>query len=206
MIGKKIISNVNATCGGIFRRKICIVAVFLSCFCLYSNNIYPQRMAVATNLLGYLNFGTLNAQLEYGITQHFSIYIQGKYNPFEYEYNEGEKQINNKQAALSLGGRYWLWHNNSGWYFSGQMNFVNFNRGGIVSQDTYEGDAYGITLGAGYALMISKRINMDFGAGFMGGVADYVKYACPSCGRILDKDKKLFMSPNNVMVQLSYLF
>ncbi len=205
-MGKMILSDFNAADRGISGRKICMVAVSLSCFFLYSSNIYSQRLAVATNLLGYLNFGTMNAQLELGITQHFSLYIQGKYNPFEYKYKENTRQINNRQAAISLGGRYWLWHNNSGWYFSGQMGFVNYNRGGILSQDTYEGDAYGVTLGAGYALMISKRINMDFGAGVMGGFADYVKYACPSCGRITDKDKKLFIAPNNIMVQLSYLF
>lgn len=206
-MNKKMISaGFYARSNGMIRKRICAIAFLFAGLLLYSSNVYSQRVSVATNLLGYLNFGTLNAHVELGLSQHLSLYIQGKYNPFEFKYDHKRKQINNRQAAIAFGSKYWLWHNHSGWYFSGQMGYVNFNRGGIISQDTYEGNAYGITLGAGYALMISRRINIDFGAGIMGGYTDYIKYACPSCGRVVGADKKMFIAPNNVMAQLSYIF
>ncbi len=183
-------------------------AVFFSLllFTLYSNSMYSQRVSISSNLLNYINYGTLNAEVGIGVSQHFSLYIQGKYNPFEFKNSGKAEQINNKQIAISVGGRYWPWHYNSGWFFLGQMGFVQYNRGGITSEATYEGDAYGVTLGAGYSLMLNRHFNIDFGAGLMGGFADYIKYACPSCGKVIDKGEKLFIAPNNILVQLSYLF
>lgn len=172
---------------------------------IIGNALYAQRFSVATNLIGYANCGTINGEIGLGVSQHLSLYLQGKYNPFVYKESTPD-QFQNKQAALSLGCRYWLWHTWSGWFFMGQAGYSNYNSGGIISQETFEGDAYGITLGAGYALMLSKRLNMDFGAGVMGGFTNYTKYACPKCGKMEDKGKRIFVAPNNIMVQLSYMF
>ncbi len=172
---------------------------------LTGSTLYGQRFSVATNLVGYANFGTINGEFGLGVSRHFSIYMQGKYNPFTYMENSSA-QFQNKQATLSLGCRYWLWHIWSGWFLMGQAGYTNYNRGGLLSTETFEGNAYGITLGAGYALMLHKRINMDFGAGIMGGLTDYTKYSCPKCGIIEEKGKKIFVAPNNILVQLSYMF
>ncbi len=190
------------------RNDICKIRVGLLLFLLfiYGNNLFAQRISVATNLLGYINFGTLNAEVGLGVSQHISIYMQGKYNPFEYKGGLSGSQINNKQLSVALGCRYWPWHNHSGWFMLGHIGYVNYNRGGIISKSTYEGDAYGITVGAGYALMLNEHLNLDFGAGVMGGYTDYTKYRCPSCGKIETKEKKMFLAPNNLLVQLSYLF
>lgn len=186
-----------------FKFKFALLSIMLSFMC---GTIWGQRLSVSTNLLNYLNFGTINGEISLGISQHFSLYVQGKYNPFKYKYNYGTRQLNNRQLAFAVGAKWWPWHLYSGWFLSGQTGFTRYNRGGIVSQDTYEGDAYGITVGAGYALMINRHINMDFGIGVIGGYTDFVKYACPSCGKIKNRGKKIFVAPNNVLVQLSYLF
>ncbi|MBR5856617.1 MAG: DUF3575 domain-containing protein [Bacteroidales bacterium] len=172
---------------------------------LIGGAIYAQRLSVATNLVGYANFGTINGEIGLGLSKHFSIYMQGKYNPFTYKENS-PSQFQNRQASVSIGGRYWLWHIWSGWFVMGQAGYSRYNRGGLAASDTFEGDAYGITLGAGYALMLHKHFNIDFGAGLMGGFADYTKYSCPKCGVIEEKGRKIFVAPNNILVQLSYLF
>lgn len=172
----------------------------------FYGNTYGQRFSVATNLLGYVNFGTINGEIGLGVSQNFTIYIQAKYNPFIYKYHNKEKQLQNKQLSMAAGARFWPWHLYSGWFISGQFGFSRYNRGGLVSQETFEGDAYGLTIGAGYALMIKKHLNLDFGVGIIGGITDYVKYRCPACGKIENSGKKLFVAPNNVLVQLSYLF
>ena len=197
-------------CEGKFFKSVALIAVkwiLLSSLLLFicRGNLYAQRFSAATNLLGYANFGTINGEIGLALSQHFSIYMQGKYNPFDYNKGTAE-QLQNKQASLSVGGKYWLWHVWSGWFLMGQAGYTNYNRGGIVSNETFEGDAYGITLGAGYALMLTKKINMDFGAGLMGGFTDYRKYSCPKCGKLEDKGKKVFVAPNNILVQLSYMF
>lgn len=186
------------------RGKFFKVAAVL--FLLFSGNIYGQRYSVATNLLGYANFGTINCEFGLGLSKHFSLYMQGKYNPFTYKYDNGQKQLQNRQLSVAAGARYWPWHTYSGWFVSGQIGYRAYNSGGIFSQSTYEGDAYGVTLGAGYALMVTDRINIDFGAGVMGGLTEYVKYACPKCGKMEEGGKKLFIAPDNILVQLSFLF
>lgn len=182
--------------------KLCI----MFCVVFYSNSVQAQKVAISTNLLEYVNFGTINGEIGLGFSQHFSIYFQGKYNPFEYKFSSGNRQINNKQLSGAIGAKYWLWHTYSGLFVSGQLSLSKYNRGGITSVKTYEGDAVGITLGAGYALMIKEYLNLDFGLGIMGGYTNFIRYNCPSCGKINKKGKKLFIAPNNVLVQLSYLF
>ena len=172
---------------------------------LIGSTLYGQRYSVSTNLVGYANFGTINGEIGLGVSKHFSIYMQGKYNPFIYKENSSD-QFQNKQAALSLGCRYWLWHTWSGWFLMGQAGYTNYNRGGLLKDETLEGDAYGITLGAGYALMLHKHLNLDFGAGIIGGLTNYTKYSCPRCGKLEEKGKKIFVAPNNILVQLSYMF
>ncbi|MBR7157821.1 MAG: DUF3575 domain-containing protein, partial [Bacteroidales bacterium] len=161
--------------------------------------------SLASNIIGYANLGTINGEIGLGLSQHFSLYIQGKYNPFTFK-KDTPQQFQSRQAAFSVGCRYWLWHLWSGWFIIGQTGYSKYNRGGIISERTFEGDAYGVTLGGGYALMLSKHFNVDFGAGIMGGYTEYKKYRCPQCGKLEDKGKKLFVAPNNLMVQFSYMF
>ena len=60
-----------------------------------------------------------------------------------------------------------------------------------------EGYAFGGSLSFGYALMIGRHWNINFGLGGWFGWTNYTLYACPTCGRVLDKGGKMFWSPNN---------
>lgn len=84
--------------------------------------------------------------------------------------------------------------------------YQEYNRGGILSQKTEEGDAFGLSLGGGYSLMIHENLNLDFGLSLWGGQKTYVTYACPSCGKILDKGSKWFFLPNELRVAIQYIF
>ncbi len=186
--------------------SICLKLIVAICMLLPPGVATAQRMTASTNLLNYLNFGTINGEFGLALNQHLSLSIQVKYNPFIYIYNSGESQFQNKQLTAAGGLRYWPWHVWSGWFVSGTVGGTEFNRGGIISQETYEGSAVGVTLGGGYALMLNPHLNMDFGVGVMGGYADYVRYRCPKCGPVEMRQKRLFIAPNNILVQLSYLF
>ncbi len=159
-----------------------------------------QNMHVATNLLDYLNFGTINAEFGLSPVPKWSFYIKGRYNPFTFPAGDN---LQNRTASVAAGAKYWFWYANSGWFLSSHIGYGIYNTGGIYSEHAYEGNAVSITVGCGYALMLGKKWNLDFGAGLQTGVTSYTKYSCPKCGRIMEKGSRMYIIPANIMVQLS---
>lgn len=189
-------------------KKLIILLINL----LFIAKINAQEFSVSSNTLDLLNLGTINGEFGLSISPKWSLYIQAKINPFEYksknkQYENGfAKQFQNKQITFAAGARNWLWFVNSGWFIAYQVGYTKYNRGGIFKKDTYEGDAYGLTLSGGYSWILTKRINLEFGAGIMGGYTKFRKYECSKCGKILKNSKKFFIAPNNIIVQVAYLF
>ena len=180
-------------------RKQLVISVFLLAG-MCTSAVHAQNMHLATNLLDYANFGTINA--EFGLSPYpkWSFYIKGRYNPFTFQIN-GQKQ--NRVASCAVGSKYWFWYSNSGWFLNSNIVYSIYNTGGIIDEYAYEGDSYGITAGGGYALMLNKKWNLDFGVGVQGGFANYTKYACPKCGKVELKRKRFYVVPGALMVQLS---
>lgn len=71
---------------------------------------------------------------------------------------------------------------------------------------TTEGDAYGVGISAGYSLMLSRRINLDFGIGIWGGKYFYRTYACPTCGKTISEGHSFFILPSEADLSLVYIF
>jgi hypothetical protein len=165
-----------------------------------------QNASVATNLVDYVSLGTMNAELSVGAGRHVSLSASARINPWTYHKGDPTKQMQNRHQTYTIGFRYWPWHIYSGWWISGAVQYQEYNRGGIISQRTEEGDAYGISPGAGYSLMIHENLNLDFGFSFWAGQKTYIAYACPSCGRIVEKGSKWFVMPNELRVALQFIF
>lgn len=164
-----------------------------------------QRFALSTNALDYANFGTLNADLSFALSQHWSVGAGAKYNPFSYKNAEGES-LQNRQRSVAVGARWWPWHIWSGWWMAGKLQYREYNSGGILSQRTEEGDSYGGGLSFGYSYMLGTHINVEAGVGAWTGVRYYTVYACPTCGMTEDKGKKFFVLPNDLLLSVSYVF
>ncbi len=169
------------------------------------NMVKAQKMSFGTNGLGYLNFATFNGELSLGVTKNWSILLSGAYNPFTYNKNS-DKQFQQKEATVAIGTRYWPWHLFSGWFMGSKFLFSQYNRGGLFTSTSTEGESFGIGLNGGYSLMIAKNINIEFGAGVLLGGTRYTSYQCPRCGRIIDQNRKLFISPDNLLLQFVILF
>ena len=165
-----------------------------------------QDWSVATNLVDYVSLGTINAEASVAAGRHISINASARVNPWTFHKGDPGKQMQNRHQTYGIGVRYWPWHIYSGWWFSGMAQYQEYNRGGIISQKTEEGDAFGVSVAGGYSLMVHEHLNLDFGLGIWGGQKTYITYACPSCGRITDKGSKWFVMPNELRVALQYIF
>lgn len=167
---------------------------------------FAQNWSVSTNLVDYASLGTLNIEASAGIARRMTAVASVRVNPWTFHKGDYDRQMQNRHQTYAAGIRYWPWHIYSGWWISGMVQYQEYNRGGIISQRTEEGDAYGLSLGGGYSLMLHEHLNLDFGLGLWGGQKTYITYACPSCGKITGKGSKWFLAPNEIRVSIAYIF
>ena len=179
---------------------ITLLLIALPIFCS------AQDWSVSTNAMDYVSLGTMNAEASMATGRHISINASARINPWTFHKGDPSKQMQNRQQTYAVGIRYWPWHIYSGWWMSGMAQYQEYNRGGIISATTEEGDAYGLSIGAGYSLMLHEHWNLDFGLSLWGGQKTFVTYACPSCGKITDKGAKWFFMPNDLRVSIAYIF
>ena len=145
-------------------RRMILMAVLLSiAFC----SARAQKLSVSTNALGYADFLTVNAEASVAVARHWSVNAGFMYNPWSFRGEWGE--MRNSRRTASAGTRFWFWNVYSGWWLGAKAQWEEYNRGGIRSPRTEEGDAFGAGLSAGYSLMLHRNINLDFGLGFWGG-------------------------------------
>ena len=171
---------------------------------LSSISASAQNYSVSTNLAGWMEMGSVNAEAGMPVAKNWSIYLQGEYNPFHYDMWGRRRQY--KHLEFSTGAKFWPWYVNSGWFLSGYVNWIKYSFGGVIDRKSYEGNAVGLTVGGGYALMLSKGLNLEMGLGAFAGATNYTRYSCIKCGKIEAKKKKIIVAPNNVIIQLTMLF
>ncbi len=179
------------------------IGAFILCL-LCAVSAHGQKYAISTNMAGYLNFVTINAEGSLAVSQHWSVNVGAKYNPFSF--GSGEQKMRNKQQAYYAGVRYWPWHTYSGWWVAGKAQYQEYNSGGVVSSKTEEGDRWGFGLTGGYTYMISSQLNVEFGLGFWGGVKKFTEYDCPKCGITTDSGVRGFISLSDVIIAINYVF
>lgn len=198
-------------------RRFVIYGLVLLTALVFASEARAQRFSVSTNLVEWANLGTINGEFGVAVGQHFSIHANARYNNwtfrkgdpearFEDPLGENEKQFENRKQAYAVGLRYWPWYIYSGWWFSLQGQYMEYNRGGVFNRTAEEGDAYGGSLGAGYTLMLNKHLNVEFGASVWLGTKDYKVYRCTNCGYVMENTSKFFVLPNDVMVSFVYVF
>lgn len=192
------IHNKSAVAAGLLR--VFLMAAILFC----SKAGFCQNSSLSTNGIEWLTLGTINAQVGVPVARHVSVHLQASYNPFSF--GKSSSPVFFRRAEIQLNGRYWPWFVNSGWYLYGGADWCKFSYGGITSKSSYEGYAYGLKAGGGYALLLTKRLNLEMGAGLFLGLADYTKYQCTRCGDPVLKRKKFIVSPADFVLGVSFLF
>lgn len=181
-----------------------IMAVLLAA--LFCRTAVAQTFSVSTDLLGYARLGTMNLDASYAISRRWSLVAGARYNPFTFHKGDPQRQFQSRQQSYSVGMRLWPWHIWSGWWFAGKLRYQEYNRGGIISDKTEEGDRFGAGVYAGYTHMLSPHFNLEFGAGLWTGVSSYRQYSCPVCGLTMSSGNKFFLLPDDVMISIAYVF
>ena len=192
MRSTKLFSVIDGACPVL---RLLRVTFFVICLNLISLPLRAQERALSTNLADYAAGGTFNAEASRSLSRHWSAVAQVKYNPFAH-----------KQRLFAAGARYWPWYVYSGWWMAGRMQWQEYRRTGAGPQANREGDRVGAAFTAGYARMLSARVNLDFGAGFWAGHDRYVTYACPRCGRKTGSGAEVFFLPSDIILSISYIF
>jgi hypothetical protein len=182
-------------------RLILSVVLSISAF-----QMSAQKLSVSTNVLDWSSLGTFNGEASYALGKHWSVGADAKYNPFSYGKRASGKRMQARQQSYSAGTRYWPWHIYSGWWLSGKIRYQEYNVGGILSEETVEGDRFGGGVGLGYTYMLHPHFNLEFGAGVWMGYGVYTKYRCPVCGPIEGKGEKFFILPSDAIIALAYVF
>ena len=163
------------------------------------------RFAVTQNLANYVFLGTVNAELQFSVHRNWTVGLGARYNNWTWRARQ-DNQFEQRQQTYYIGARWWPWYTYSGWWVGGRFQYQEYNRGGVIRQETEEGDAVGLSIGAGYSVHVNRWLNIDFGLYGWGGATKYVTYACPYCGRKTGEGMKAFFLPDDMVVSLMFIF
>lgn len=166
---------------------------------------YRARFSIGHNLAEDLLLGTLNLDAQVSFWRHWSIQIGARYNNWTWR-PATDLQFERRQQTYFAGVRWWPWYSYSGWFVGSKFQYQEYNRGGIFSSETEEGDALGLSVGGGYNVHVFSWLNVEFGAYLWGGGTRYVTYACPHCGKRVGEGTKVFFLPDEVRISLQFVF
>ena len=179
--------------------------LLLSAMLIVSSVAYCQRLAIGTDAALWLDFGTMNLEASAAVSRRVSVHVGAALNPWTYNAGNAQQQLQMRQNTYWAQVRWWPWHIYSGWWSGADAGYSVYNGGGILSRETEEGEAVGIGLWGGYAVMLSDRWNLDLGIGIRGGWKWYTTYTCPLCGvKVSEGDKGFFVPDARIAFQ--YIF
>ena len=198
-------------------KKVMITALVLL---LAAASASAQKMAIGNNVADDLFLGTLNLQAQYAVGQHWSLTADVKYNPWTFHKGEAgnedsmSSQLQARQRSAALGARWWPWHIYSGWWVAGKAKWQEYNSNFWCVNDqivyhglqTEEGTRAGLSLGFGYSFMLTSWFDLDVGVSGWGGGQWYSRYACPTCGRLVESGVKGFLLPDELTLALIFIF
>ncbi len=169
-------------------------------------SVSAQNVAVSTNALDWLNYGTVNLNVGMDVSRHFSVEAGARYNPWSFNRKSG-LSVWNRQVTAFAGVRYWPWYIFSGWWIAARCQYSDFSNTGVWRYALDEGKALGASLSFGYTLMLSRHFNMEFGAGVWGGqLLEHSLYHCPRCMKVRESGPRAFIKLDNISVSVMYVF
>lgn len=140
-------------------------------------------LSISTNLVCWADLATVNLALEYACSRHWSADVTYEYNGWSFKGGS----LSDKRHGVTLGARYWPWYTYSGFWMRPFLGAESSDSRGLpLSFLNGTTDRFGAGFSAGYSLMLSKHLNLDFGLGLWGGARH--DYQGTWGGFILPKD------------------
>lgn len=163
---------------------------------------HAQFYSARTNLVG-LGTGNLNAEFSATLNRKWSVHLPVQYNPFIWD-KTTRKQWRN--LYISPGVRYWWRESYTGGFMGVHAVAAKYSIGRVFDDYRYLGYAWGLGASVGKAYPIAKKWNIEWEVGLAGVYTTWDKYICKECGKKLDSDKKFFLAPSKIALNIVYLF
>lgn len=181
---------------------------------LFSMGARCQEVALKSNLL-YDAFATLNAGVEVGLADRWTLELDGQFNAWTLS---NDKRW--KHWAVQPGVRYWLCDRFGGHYFGVYLHGGQYNVGGInlnvnflgtdfrkLKDTRYQGWFVGGGVSYGYAFVLGRHWNLETEIGIGYSYTRYDRFRCAGCGKKVETDKPHhYVGPTKAAVNLVYLF
>ena len=187
--------------------------ILVSCMMLFAMTSYGRdfKFGFQTNLVQWANLGTANLEGSFGVSQHFSLHLGAKYNPWQFKVtnrmNEQKMDMYNNQISVNAGFRWWPWYVYSGWWLGAGVQYSDYANTGTVRPALHQGKAVGGTFSAGYNFMITKNFNIDLGlAGWAGRTFDRKLYTDPDKTDVREGWDRAFIGFNDIFLALVFVF
>lgn len=162
-----------------------------------------QKFSIGTNLVQWANLITYNGELGFSVSRHFSVTAGGRFNNTQIDHLDKHYIVQNKQTTFFGGMRYWPWYVNSGLWVGGKLQYQEYAQSGIWRSALEKGRRAGVGASVGYTLMLTKHLNLEFGACLWGGYAmKYTLYDCPICLNIRENGGKFFAGLDDISISL----
>lgn len=153
-----------------------------------------SRWALSLNLGDAALLGTIGVSAQWAPARHWSVESGLRFNPFSYK----DHTLFDLRQSFNAGARWWPWHVYSGWFVRSVAQVESVRRYGMEPLvPDFTGESYGLTLGGGYALLLSPHFNLEFGLGAFGGRR---REHSSSAGY------QWFVTPDALLLSLSWVF
>lgn len=172
-----------------------------------------QNIAIKTNLL-YDISATANFGAEIGLAPKWTLDLSGNFNAWS-----KDDKTKWKHWMVQPEARYWFCDRFSRHFIGvhligGAFNFGNINNNlsflgtdfSVLSDNRYQGYAYGAGAAYGFAFMLSRHLNLELEAGFGYICFDYDTFDCSGCGQLTTSGMHHYIGPTKAALNLVFLF
>jgi len=173
---------------------------------LFTANSFAQTFAIKSNI-PYLATGSPNIGMEIGLSPRLTLDMDYGINPFVFSENKKWRHW-----LIQPEMRYWFCERFYGHFIGLHVGATEYNFSRVkiptikdAQNHRYEGWAAMGGLSYGYSWILGGRWNMEATLGLGVIYADYKKFECPQCGKLMTENNKTFIAPTRAAVSIIYL-
>lgn len=174
---------------------------------LFVQKTNAQTFSIASNIADWAYLGTINLEGGMGVARRLSVSLGGKLNLWHFDDKKNNVVIQDQRETAYLGIKFWPWYVYSGWWVGAKGQYEKRISSNVWRPALENSTAIGGVLSTGYAIMLNKHLNIDFGVGAFGGrYIDYTLYRCSDCKEIRQQGPRNFIRFDDILITMTYIF